>query len=61
MSSKLLLVASAISVLTSVAHTDMGPKMAPGIAGLTFPNNHAPLNGWYQVSGYFILNGMDSN
>jgi len=58
MSSKLLLVAAAISALTAVAHTDMGPKMAPSLAGLTSPANHAPLNAWYQVSGYFILNGQ---
>jgi hypothetical protein len=58
MSSKLLLAGSVISAITCIGHTQLGFKLAPAFAGLSWPADHCALNGWYQVSGYLVLAGI---
>jgi hypothetical protein len=60
MSSKLLLAGALVSTVTCFAHTNLGFKMAPALRSLALPASHAGQNGWYQVSGYFLLNGTKS-
>jgi len=59
MSSKLLAISALISAITSVGHTLMGlNEVAPPLQTLLDPvARHAGQNGWWQISGYFLLNG----
>ena len=60
MSSQLLYLSAAISALTSVAHSNMHFDVAPAFQSLSLPASICGLNAWWQVGGYFLLNGMSS-
>jgi hypothetical protein len=59
MSSKLLGLSAVVSTLLAVGHTNMGFQLTPVIATLSNPQDaHAGQNGRWQLSGYFLLNGI---
>jgi hypothetical protein len=57
MYSQLLIVSAVISGISSVGHSQLG--FAPALQTLSALPRHAGQNGWWQISGYFILNGTD--
>lgn len=61
MSSKLLYLSAAMSALTSVAHSNMHWDIAPSFQSLSLPASICALDAWWQVGGYFLLNGDLSN
>ena len=60
MSSKLLYLSALISALTSVAHSNMHFEIAPAFQSLSLPASICGLDAWWQVGGYFLLNGASS-
>ena len=59
MSSPLLILSAVISGISSVGHSQLGFEVAPALQTLSALPRHAGQNGWWQISGYFILNGTD--
>jgi hypothetical protein len=57
-SSKLLYLSAIISAVTCVAHSNIGLEIAPVLQTTAFPAGHFGQNAWWQVSGYFLLNGI---
>jgi hypothetical protein len=61
MSSKLLYLSAILSAVTSVAHSQIGLEIGPVLQTVPLPAGHFGQNGWWQVSGYFLLNGIFGN
>ena len=57
MYSKSLALSAVISALAAFGHSQMGLDLLPAFQSLSPPAAHSAQNAWWQVSGYFTLNG----
>lgn len=57
MYSKSLALSAVISALAAFGHSQMGLDLLPAFQSLSPAAAHSAQNAWWQVSGYFTLNG----